>query len=222
MPTSISDRTGYWDRYAERDDDRSTPEEALKNAFGWTQYPGHGPGDELLGDPATSLELGFGRGDAVAALATKGITATGLDLSPVQCAQARAYWGHLPGACFEHGDAVDYLARTDSQWDAVYSIWGAVWFTDPNELLPRIHDRLAVGGRLVFSHAPAVPGAYGVQGMYGDGITGRQVWIHRWAYEPDTWADILADHGFTDINAQIQPAPEPGQVGTLIVHGRKP
>lgn len=54
-----------------------TPEEALKNAFGWTQYDGHGPGDELLGNPTTALELGFGRGHAVAALATKGV-----DISP--------------------------------------------------------------------------------------------------------------------------------------------
>ncbi|TYK52814.1 class I SAM-dependent methyltransferase [Actinomadura decatromicini] len=222
MSSSLSDRTGYWDRYAERQEEASSPEEALKNAFGWTQYPGHGPGDELLGDPVTALELGFGRGDAVAALAAKGIAATGLDLSPVQCDQAREHWGHLPGACFEHGDAVEYLARIDRQWDAIYSIWGALWFTDPDDLLPRVHDRLVSGGRVVFSHAPAVPKAYGVQGMYGDGLTGRQVWIHRWAYEPETWADILTDHGFAVLDAHVESALEPDHVGTLIVQALKP
>lgn len=123
MPTSVDDRTSYWDRYAEGVTDE-TPEEALKNAFGWTQYPGHGPGGELLGDPLTALELGSGRGDAVAALATKGITATGVDISETQCRHARERWGHLPSAQFEQGGVIDYLADTDERWDAIYSILG--------------------------------------------------------------------------------------------------
>jgi SAM-dependent methyltransferase len=94
----------------------------LKSAFGWTQYEGHGPGDELLGDPATALELGSGRGNAVAALATKGIDATGVDISPAQCERARKRWGHLPGARYVHGDVVDRLARAGQQWEAIYSI----------------------------------------------------------------------------------------------------
>jgi len=52
-----------------------------------------------------------------------------------------------------------------------------VWFTDPEQLLPLIHDRLTPGGRLVFSHAPAVPGSYGIQGIYAAGFTGRQVGV---------------------------------------------
>jgi len=65
-----------------------------------------------------------------------------------------------------------------------------------------------------------VPGSYGIQGMYGNGFTGRQVWLYRWAYEPDSWADLLHQHGFTDVHARVEPAPEPGNVGTLIVEGR--
>lgn len=30
-----------------------------------------------------------------------------------------------------------------------------------------MRDQLTPGGKLVFAHAPAVPGSYGVQGMYG-------------------------------------------------------
>jgi hypothetical protein len=58
----ITDRTAYWDHYATRvaDDRDTTPEQALKDAFGWTQYDGHGPGEELLGEPASALELGRG------------------------------------------------------------------------------------------------------------------------------------------------------------------
>jgi SAM-dependent methyltransferase len=223
MPT-IHDYTGYWDHYADRivAGHEETPEGALKNAFGWTQYEGHGPGDELLGDPINALELGFGRGNAVAALATQGIDATGIDISRVQVDQAERRWGHLSGARFEYGDVVDHLAEDDRSWEAIYSIWGALWFTDPAILLPVVFNRLTPGGRLVFSHAPAVPGSHGIQGMYGNGFTGHQVWVYRWAYEPAAWTDILHAYGFADITAHIHPAPQPDHVGTLIVEASRP
>jgi SAM-dependent methyltransferase len=217
---SITTVTGYWDHYAGGVDDE-TPEEALKGAFGWTQYDGHGPGDELLGDPTTALELGSGRGNAVAALASRGVRATGLDLSPLQIERARSQWGHLPDARYVVGDAVEYLVGVTERWEAIFSIWGAFWFTDPARLLPLIHDRLVPGGRLVFSHGPAVPGSYGVQGMYGNGLTGRQVWVYRWAYEPDRWADILRVRGFRHVSARVEPAPQPDHVGTLIVEATR-
>lgn len=219
MPV-ITDCTDYWDHYASGVTPE-TSEEALKNAFGWTQYDGHGPGDELLGDPLTALELGSGRGNAVASLATKGIDATGIDISPAQTIGARTRWGHLPNANFLAGDVLDFLTGTDQHWDTIYSIWGALWFTDPQVILPAVRDRLAPGGRLVFSHAPAVPRSYGIQGMYGNGFKGRQVWVYRWAYEPDTWTDLLRQHGFVDVNARIEAAPEVGNVGTLIVEARR-
>ena len=212
--------TDYWNRYAATMP-AETPEEALKTAFGWTQYEGHGPGEELLGDPVAALELGSGRGNAVAALATKGVDATGLDLSPVQCEEARRRWSHLPGARFVQGEAVEFLAGTERSFDAIYSIWGAVWFTDPARLLPLVHDRLTPGGRLVFSHAPAVPGSYGIQGIYADGFAGRQSWAYRWAYEPAGWADILRRYGFEHIRAHHEAAPDPDHVGTLIIECRR-
>ncbi|MFI6326534.1 class I SAM-dependent methyltransferase [Nonomuraea sp. NPDC050556] len=216
----ITDCTAYWDHYA-NGIAGDTPEEALKNAFGWTQYDGHGPGDELLGDPATALELGFGRGHAVAALATKGVEATGVDLSPVQVENAQVLWGHLPNAHYEQGDVIDYLVHAGGTWDAIYSVFGALWFTDPEQLLPRVHDRLNPGGRLVFSQAPAVPGSYGVQGMYGAGFTGPQTWIYRWAYEPEVWTQLLHAHGFREVRAWHEAAPTPDYVGTLMVEACK-
>lgn len=230
-PVAIHDHADYWDHYAGGDTEaEQTREEALKTAFGWTQYDGHGPGEELLGEPATALELGFGRGNAVAALAAKGIDATGIDISPAQVAGARRRWSYLPGARYEHAEVLNYLTYShlgDSEsgvrrWEAIYSIWGALWFTDPVRLLPVVFDRLTPGGTLVFSHAPAVPGSYGVQGMYGNGFTGRQVWLYRWAYEPDGWASILHRHHFTDIRARVEPPPEPDHVGTLIVQAHRP
>jgi SAM-dependent methyltransferase len=216
----ITDSIDYWDHYA-GGTAAETPEDALKNAFGWTQYDGHGPGDELLGEPFAALELGSGRGNAVAALATKGVEATGIDISPAQVADAEQRWGHLPNAHYVTGDVLEFLADADRQWDAIYSIWGALWFTDPRVLFPAMHDRLTPGGKLVFSHAPAVPGSYGMQGMYGNGFKGRQVWIYRWAYEPNTWAELLREYGYVDVNARIEPAPQATCVGTLIVEARR-
>lgn len=216
----LRDTAGYWDRYASGLAEQ-TPQDAIKDAFGWCQYSGHGPDDELLGEPATALELGSGRGNAVAALATKGVGASGIDVSPVQADRARERWGHLAGTEFVHGEVLAYLTETDRRWDAVYSIWGALWFTDPDLLLPLIHDRLTQGGRLVFSHAPAVPGSYGVQGLYGGGFNGRRTWVYRWAYEPEKWAEILQVHGFTDVHVGIEPAPRPDHLGTLIATARR-
>lgn len=218
----ITDTTTYWDRYASKRTPGKDREARLKHAFDWTQYEAHGPGDELLGEPLSALELGCGHGDTVAALAEKGITATGIDLSPAHIDAARETWGATPGAQFVLSDALDFLGTTETTWDTIYSIWGGMWFTDPDHLVPLVRSRLNPGGRLVFSHAPAVPGSYGPQGMYGAGFNGRQVWIYQWAYEPGTWADLLHGCGFQDINARVLDAPEPGHVGTLIVEARHP
>ena len=97
---------------------------------------------------------------------------------------------------------------------------GCALVHDPEQLLPLLRDRLTPDGRLAFSHAPAVPESYGIQGMYGNGFNGRQVWIYRWAYEPAGWVKLLHRHGFTKVDARIHPAPTPENVGTLIVAAR--
>src|SRR5699024_2762243 len=127
-------------------------------ALRWCQYDDHGPGAELLGEPTTAVELGCGRGDAVAALATMGVAATGVDLSGAHVQAAQRWWGDIPSARFVHADVVEYLRASDQRWEAAYSLWGAVWFTDPRVLLPLVRDRLEPGGRLIFAHAPAVTG----------------------------------------------------------------
>ncbi|WP_370462982.1 hypothetical protein [Nocardiopsis sp. FR26] len=119
----------------------------------------------------------------------------------------------VPGVAY---GVTEFLTGTDRKWDAVYSVWGALWFTDPEILLPLVRERLEPGGRLAFSHAPAVPGTYGVQGVYGGGFTGRRVWVYRWAYEPRTWGEILTGHGFRNVRVWEEPAPEADHVGTLI------
>ncbi|GGV13941.1 hypothetical protein [Streptomyces spectabilis] len=44
---------------------------------------------------------------------------------------------------------------------------GAVWFTDPDRLLPLIARRLAPGGVLAFAHAEPTGETYGPQSLRG-------------------------------------------------------
>ncbi|MEV4502443.1 class I SAM-dependent methyltransferase [Streptomyces klenkii] len=211
----------YWDRYAAGAVEKIGPVEvSIEKGFGWTQYDNHGPAEELLCQPDKTLELGCGCGDNVAYLARKGIDATGIDLSPVQIKTAGERWGEVPGARFVLREAVDYLKTTDETYDAIYSIWGAFWFTDPRRLVPAIRDRLNPRGVLVFSQAPAVEGCYGAQGMYGNGFNGKVLPVQRWAYSEEMWKGILMHHGFLDVEARVLEAPDPENLGTLIVTAR--
>jgi SAM-dependent methyltransferase len=212
------DQAAYWDHYAAATTENRSDADGvdLDAAFGWTQYNHHGPGIGLLGSPSTALDLGCGNGTAVAALATAGISAVGIDLSTTHLGAARARWGQLQGARFVHADAVAYLRKTDLRWDAIFSVWAAVWFSDPKVLLPLIHQRLSPGGRLVFCHSEPPPDSDGAQGIYVNGFRVLRAWLYRWAYPPATWARMLTDGGFSKVDVWIEPAPQPGQVGTLI------
>jgi SAM-dependent methyltransferase len=212
----------YWDRFA--DVLEEPPNDPTEKGFFWTQWDHHGPGVELLGKcPRTALELGSGDGTEVACLARQGVLATGVDLSPAMCERARDHWAHIPGARFVHAEVCAFLEDEDADltFDAIYSRWGALWFTDPGKLLPLVHDRLVPGGVLAFSQAPAVDGCYGPQGMYGNGYKGKALHVQRWAYTPDMWTDILTEHGFERIDARVLPAPDPENLGTLIVQARR-
>lgn len=203
----------FWDEWGA---DRATKDPDVRE-FRWTQYQGHGPGVELLDGPASALELGSGAGDAAAALAAHGVHVTGIDVSPFQRDKASQRWADQPTTEFVNTDALEYLGNSTRRWDAIYSIWGALWFTDPTRLFPLVRNNLEPGGRLVFSHAPPVPGCYGPQGMYAAGFRGRRVWLRRWAYEPESWTALLDEHGFVNITAWVHPAPDAELLGTLIV-----
>ncbi|MFK8911427.1 class I SAM-dependent methyltransferase [Streptomyces sp. YS-3] len=208
----IDSERELWDSFAESTKDkvfRSDP------VFRWTQYEGHGPGPELLGEPASALEIGCGTGLALACLAQKGVTATGVDLSPVMVANITERWGSS-GARFVCAEVLDHLSSTTETYDAIYSIFGAAWFTDPAKLLPLIVKRLNPGGVLAFSHPPAIPGAYGPQGMYKGGFAGRATYAYRYSYTPRKWEGLLRRAGFQEANVRVLDAPEHDHIGTLI------
>ncbi|MFI7085561.1 class I SAM-dependent methyltransferase [Streptomyces anulatus] len=211
----IAAETELWDTYAS-----SAFKDDMEPSFCWTQYAGHGPGPELLGDPQTALEIGCGTGRALALLAGRGIRATGIDLSPAMVKKVTARWAGT-GVDFVCGEVLETLAADDANFDAVYSIFGAVWFTDPARLLPLVAARLRPGGVFAFSHPPAIPGAYGPQGMYKGGFAGRAMYTYRYSYTPRRWTGLLERAGFRDVDARVLDAPEAGHIGTLLVTARR-
>ncbi|MER7938699.1 MULTISPECIES: class I SAM-dependent methyltransferase [unclassified Streptomyces] len=211
VPHDIAAETELWDAFAEsafRDD--------AEPSFCWTQYAGHGPGPELLGAPERVLEIGCGTGRALAHLARQGVRATGVDLSPVMVRRASEKWGPL-GVRIERGEVLDWLATDRGRYDAVYSVFGAAWFTDPSRLFPLVREHLVPGGAFVFSQPPAIPGAYGPQGMYKGGFAGKAMFTYRYSYRPAVWERHLLRAGFSTAEASVVDAPTEGHIGTLIV-----
>lgn len=179
----------HWNQYA-----RNRLPRRLENAagastwFNWTQYPDHGPGLEILDLPpgARVLDLGCGKGGNLAHVHTMGHVGVGVDLSALQVTQARARWPDLNVVL---GDAVAFLEHGEEFFDAVYSVFGALWFVDPDVLLPAIHRRLR--GTLAFSYTlmksvPAFP---------------------RWDLEADEWRDRLENCGFDEFEHRIVDPP---------------
>ncbi len=216
VPHDINAERELWDTYAES---------AFKNdaepVFCWTQYAGHGPGPELLGDPSTVLELGSGTGCALAHLAQQGVKTRGVDLSPVMVEKTTEQWGPL-GAEFICAEVLDYLRENTETYDAIFSMFGACWFADPQQLLPLIAERLNPGGALVFSQPPAIPGAYGPQGMYKGGFAGPAMFTYRYSYTPKRWEGWCQAAGFEQAAAKVLDAPKPGHIGTLLVRATAP
>ena len=207
-----SPQAEIWERYAAKYTPRRTVNAAGATTWlNWTQYPDHGPDETVLGDLRGKrvLELGAGAGANLAHLATLGAVCTGIDIAPSRADVARQTWGHLGRLEFVTSDALDYLAATSSTFDVVYSIFGAVWFTDPQALFPLVRKKMADGGVFAFSHPPAAPRA---------GEAGQVV--RQWHLPVHQWIEQLVAAGFSEVVAETIDAPEPGKPGTLLVCAR--
>lgn len=217
----MTDTAIAWDTYArQRPERKPTNGRGETTWFNWTQYPDHGPGAELLDLPAGGrvLDLGCGRGGNLAHVATLGARAVGVDVSLAQLKAAEARWSDA-GLVLHRANAVRFLEETGEHFDAIYSVYGAVWFTDPDELLPAVRKRLKPGGILAFSQRPAVKGCYGCQASYINRSEDEDpLVVKRWDYEPDRWEDIVREHGFSNVTARVLAAPPgPRKIGTLLV-----
>ncbi|MFB6667249.1 class I SAM-dependent methyltransferase [Streptomyces parvus] len=216
--------TAAWDTYAKQKPERRPVNAAGATTwFNWTQYPDHGPGAEILSisPGAMALDLGCGKGGNLAHVATLGARPTGVDVSMAQIRAAEARW---PEAQLQlhRAEAARFLTEREEQFDAVFSVFGAVWFSDPAALLPTVRRRLRSGGVFAFSQRPPVEGCYGCQASY---ITRSDdedpLVVKRWDYEPDRWVGLLEAHGFTAVTARVIPAPPgPKKIGTLLVRAQ--
>ncbi|MDW4910306.1 class I SAM-dependent methyltransferase [Streptomyces sp. ADMS] len=215
---NFDDERAVWDTYAE-----STRKDVFESepVFRWTQYVGHGPGPEVLGEPESALEIGCGTGRALAFLARQGVKMRGVDMSPVMVANTMRRWGPL-GAEFVCAEVLDFLKHDTQTYDAVYSVFGAAWFSDPRKLFPLVRQRLNPGGVFAFSQPPAIPGAYGPQGMYKGGFAGPARYTYRYSYTPASWRSLLVSAGFTEAAAVVLDAPKPDHIGTLSVRAVAP
>lgn len=213
----------YWDKYKPNRGEGAQQRPAA-TYFDWTGVNDHGPGAEILGTPKAALDLGPAEGENAAFLTRSGVAVTAVDFSPVQVARAREFWRDLPGLDFVHAEACAFLDDDLRWWDAIYSTWGAVWFTDPDDLFPRIAQRLAPGGVFAFSHREPIAGQYGAQKMGGKWLEGREteLTVYRWQHSAPQWADLLKRHGFTDVQAEVLPHPGAGALGTLLVRACSP
>ncbi|GAA0681985.1 hypothetical protein GCM10010193_39620 [Kitasatospora atroaurantiaca] len=207
---SIAEITVAWERYArDRTPRRDRNAAGAASWFNWTSHPDHGPDEAVLGDlrGRSVLELGSGTGCNLAHLATLGARCVGLDVAPSQTAKAIARWGHLPGLEFTTGEAVDTLATTPDLFDVVYSVFGAVWFTDPDVLLPLMRHALAPGGVIAFSHTAPADAA----------SPSPDACVRRYDLDGRQWVDLLVRHGFARAEWDVIEGPGGRGPRTLLV-----
>ncbi|MFF1343468.1 class I SAM-dependent methyltransferase [Streptomyces sp. NPDC058290] len=126
----------------------------------WLFRPAPGPGPELLGDirGTTVAELGCGQGRHLAGLAECGIArGIGIDVSPVRLGDAAFTFADVDQVEWWLGDAVTAAAHLPDL-DVAFSVFGAMWFADPQDLLL---SSSTASVSAVASSSPASPGRRG-------------------------------------------------------------
>lgn len=213
----MTETLNAWDAYPTRHRDRRFTWGPKASRLPWRRAPGAEVLNPRLG--ARMLELGCGAGDNAAHLARLGADVTALDSSSAQAAEARRRWGRVPGLVIEHADAVEYLSIAQhlirgQKFHAVYSMFGAAWFTDPEVLVPLVAASLRPGGIFAVSHAAAPP--------TGRGTLDSNPAVERWDLSEESWRGTLQRFGFTDVRSVQLPATRGfPQWPTVLVTGRR-
>ncbi|MFD0367626.1 class I SAM-dependent methyltransferase [Streptomyces sp. NPDC127114] len=208
---------------------RAATDRTVPDAFHWIWGQDTGPGAELLGDitDKTVADLGAGAARHAAHLASQHAPARidAVDSSAAQHAMATDLYSPLaPRLRLVHRDVVSHLRAEQGTYDVVYSVFGAVDFTDPRELLPAAASALRPGGLLVFSTlahylsgAPAQPDVTAAD-IPAKTADGEATTMRRWVLQERVWTKVLDEAGFTRVTAEELPAGAgPRAVATLLV-----
>jgi SAM-dependent methyltransferase len=199
-----------WHHYgrARAEHDREVP-----GTFRWTWDQQGGPGADVLGDLSGRVvgDLGAGSARQAAHLVVRHAAARvdAVDGSGAQCGMAEGLFGHLaPRLRVVRAEAVAHLKAAAGAYDVLYSLFGAVCFTDPRDLLPAAFGALRPGGRLVFAtlaecvdgtpaRAAVEPVRIGARTAAGEAATMR-----RWVLRPEVWERALTGAGFAGVGVE--------------------
>ncbi len=135
---------------------RAERDRAVPGTLRWTWGRDDGPGAEVLGELRGRVvgDLGAGAARQAAHLAVHHEPAriVAVDASPAQSGLATGLFSRLaPRLRIVRSDAVRHLEAARNTYDVLYSVFGAVDFTDPRTLLPAAAAALRPGGRLAFA-----------------------------------------------------------------------
>ena len=215
MTTTPSD---LWHHYGRT---RAESDRAIPDTFHWNWSQDSGPGPEVLGDLSGLVvgDLGAGAARHAAHLVShhEPSRVVAVDASPGQHELAVNLFGHLaPRLRIVPSDAVSHLHAAAGTYDVLYSVFGALDFTHPGELLPAAAAALKPDGRLVFSTlahylngAPAQPDVVAAD-VPAKTPEGEASTLRRWVLQEHVWVKILDDAGFTDIDVDVLPSTTEG------------
>ncbi|MET7701093.1 class I SAM-dependent methyltransferase [Streptomyces sp. NPDC005485] len=229
VTTSTAD---LWHHYGRA---RAASDRGVPDGFYWAWGQDAGPGAEVLGNLAGrcvgDLGAGAARHAAHLALQHQPARVTAVDASPAQHAMATDLYGYLaPRLRIVHSDVVPHLHAMRGTYDVLYSVFGAIDFTDPRELLPATAAALRPGGRLVFatlahylSGTPAQPDVVAAD-VSAKTPDGEEATMRRWVLQEHVWTKLLDEAGFTEITITVLPATAEGArtADTLLVSAYRP
>ncbi len=208
---------------------RHTTDRTVPDTFRWSWGQDCGPGPDILGDLSglyvADLGAGAAREAAHLAVHHRPAQVVAVDASPAQHAMAMDLYGHLtPRLQLVQSDVVEHLRAAPGTYDVLYSVFGAIDFTEPRRLLPAAAAALRPGGRLVFSTlahyvsgAPAQPDVEHAD-IPARTPDGEPATMRRWVLQERVWVKLLDEAGFTRISGDLLPAGQgPRAADTLML-----
>ncbi|MFE6847976.1 class I SAM-dependent methyltransferase [Streptomyces sp. NPDC057686] len=233
-PPSQDTSPDLWQCYGARRT-RADRAAGMDGTFHWDWYQRNGPGAELLGslDGMAVIEVGAGTGRQAAHLARTSTASevTALDASASMHERCRRSYGNVPRLRMVLADAISYLVERPSTFDLVYSVFGALDFTDPRRLLPAVAASLRPGGTLVFSTLGHYRNGQASESRVSSAqlptvlADGTPTTMERWVLDLPLWERLLARAGLDVVG--VETVHDPGRGGgppmaTRIIRAARP